>query len=470
VKIILMDVLIMVPGRVKNIMWGWPIRTIKSNRLTYITALHMLRIPVISRAYHRLEGKREFYSRIRQIDPDKYLDTSHTPNLNVIIITVDCMRNSNLSSQGYFRETTPFLDSIRTRFTAISAAPWTYPSVASILTGLYPHNHNAIIAGDIKHFDRIDSFQKLRGDILTLHELLFLLGYDIYFGTGIPAAFWSVKGRVILRLCDDSAVANDLLSDLTKWISKNGKRKFFAYAHLADLHTPFNTPESYRHFFADVKEQPNLDFYNWELLYDNSLRYVDSAIERLFHFLKDTGIMDRTIVVVTGDHGEEFSEHRKLEAEYFYDQRGLYGLGHAHNVFNEIIQVPLLMSGPIPDRKSDHLVSTVDIMPTIIDLLGISHKMRFDGRNIFESAEERPLLSEAVACGYEKKALVIGRYKLIYSKDDGVEWLFDLEKDPGEQHPIVDKEVTSIFMEKLHHILRDDEKRKIREIASKKGL
>jgi len=182
------------------------------------------------------------------------------------------------------------------------------------------------------------------------------------------------------------------------------------------------------------------------------------------------GLVNSTILVVTSDHGEQFWEHAELDARNFYLLRGVCGISHGNSVYNEIIQVPLLMSGPIPDTGYNHLVSIVDVVPTIADLLGINHKMRFDGVNIFNAEGERPLLSEGIANGYEKKALIIGRHKLIYSKDDGIEWLFDLEKDPHEQNPIVDREVTSVFVDKLLQMLREDEKRKIREIASRKSL
>ncbi len=182
------------------------------------------------------------------------------------------------------------------------------------------------------------------------------------------------------------------------------------------------------------------------------------------------GLADSTILIVTGDHGEEFWEHTDLEAAHFYRQNPVHGFGHGHSVFDELIQVPLLMTGPLPDTKPAHLVSTVDIVPIIVDLLGITHKMRFHGQNIFESDGEKPLLSEASAIGYEKKVLVVGRYKLIYSRDDGVEWLFDLEKDPQEQHPIVDKEVTSVFVGTLLQMLRSDDRSKIREFVKRKGL
>ena len=459
-------------------------RKIGSHRLTHKIALNAYG------EYQNISLKREFHSRIKQINPAEYLDTSHNPNLNVILVVVDSLRNSSLSCQGYFRETTPFLDSIKSRFNAISASSWTYPSVASILTGLFPHNHQAIITGKIKHFDKLENFQKIRGSILTLPEILYFLRYKGYFGTAIDTAFHPLRGRVVPKRYDAITRAEDLSNDLMKWITKNKRERLFAYVHLGDLHVPLNPPDNFRNFFGDVKALPAINFWNYnkpesqkknyedfqeykenrELLYDNALRYVDGEIESLFHFLEDAGLVDSTVIIITADHGEEFWEHAQIEAKNFYDPRGCYGIGHGHSVFNEAIEVPLLISGPVPAIKSTHYVSTVDITPTVLDLVGVNHKMRFDGRSVFKSGKDSILLNEASGYGHEKKALIIGRYKLIYSKDDGVEWLFDLEKDPQEQDPIVDKEVTSVFVEKLHQILREDEKRKIKEIAGKVGM
>ena len=458
-------------------------KKIRSHRRIYEMALNF------DERYQNIKLKREFHSRIGQINANEYLDLSKKPNVNVILIVVDALGDSHLSSQGYFRKTTPFLDSFQSRFSAISASPWTYPSVVSILTGLYPHNHNAHLTGQIKDCTKLENYVKLRGGILTLPEMLFFLGYRIYFSTAIYMAHYSVRTRVIPKRYTPLTNADRLLSDLKKWISKAGGKTFFAYIQLADLHTPLNPPDDFRHFFGDVKDLPAIDLWNFmkperqrstnarfqeykenrQLIYDNIVRYVDSAIERFYNGLRDMGLADSTIFIVTADHGEQFWEHAELDAKNFYLPNGVCGIGHGDNVYNEVVQVPLILSGPVPVRRGTGYVSTVDIVPTLIDLLGISHKMRFDGRNIFEAGEERPLLSEAVMSGYEKKALVIGKYKLIYSKDDGIEWVFDLERDPQEQHPIVDKEVTSVFVEKLHHILREDEKRKIKEIARKKG-
>ena len=200
------------------------------------------------------------------------------------------------------------------------------------------------------------------------------------------------------------------------------------------------------------------------------MRYVDNAIEIFYRSLQDLGLAGQTIFIVTADHGEEFWDHAELQTANFYHQRGICGVTHGQAGFRELIEVPLAISGPIPDKEATGFVSSVDIVPTVIDLLGISHNMSFDGQNIFNTDRERPLLSEASGSGYEKKALVVGRYKLIYSKDDRVEWVFDLEKDPEEQHPIVDKQVTSIFVDKLYRMLREGEKMKVRKFVEKKKL
>ena len=485
------------------------VKSMNLERLRRIIASHRLTNKIASKVYRRYEAmmghhlarkmrlnakrifkkrglKREFCSRISHINPREYLDTSHKPNLNLVILVVDCLRHSHLSWQGYYRKTTPFLDSLKSRFTAISAAPWTYPSVASILTGLYPHNHNALFAarGGLRN---LKNYRKLRRDVLTLPEMLFLLGYRTYFGSANGIASFSVRGRVVPKGYDIATKADDLLNDLKKWIVKQRGEKFFAYVHLNDLHPPLHPPRSFRNFFGNVRRLPKIntwDFttveqqkadperfqeYKWnrQLLYDNTLRYVDHAIERFHESLEDMGLVDSTVIVVTADHGDEFWEHAELGAMLGHPKTA----GHGHSVFREIVEVPLLMSGPLPERKGTGLVSAVDIVPTVLDLLGIRHNMRFDGANIFKTDGERCLLSEGLGVGgLGEKSLVVGRYKLLYSKDDGLEWLFDLENDPGEQKPIVDKAITSNFVEKLLQIPRETEKSKIREIARKKSL
>lgn len=473
----------MVPSRVRRLGSEKLERIVSSNYLLEKAVLRLYG------KYKNLRNSREFHSRIARLNPDDYLDVSGKPRLNLVVLVIDCLPNSRLSSQGYSRETTPFLDSVGHRFSAISASCWTYPSVASILTGVYPHNHGAVIAGQVKNFDDLENFQRLRADILTLPEMFFLLGYRTYFGTAIDPAFYPLRTRVIPERYDDPARAQDVLNGLVKWILKSTER-FFAYVHLGDLHQPLHPPDDFKAFFGPVEDLPNIG--NWDfrrpeqqkgdsvafqqykenrgLLYDNTLRYVDHAIEQFYDVLQRRGLIDSTILVITADHGEEFWEHADMEARYFYDPRGCYGVGHGHNVFNETIEVPMILSGPIPAGERAHLVSGVDIVPTVVDLLGLNHRMTFDGKPITETNRERPLLSEASGYGHEKKALIVGRYKLVYSKDDGVEWLFDLIEDPEERRPIADRHLTSAFVERLLRMLREDDRRRIRQLARKKGL
>jgi len=146
---------------------------------------------------------------------------------------------------------------------------------------------------------------------------------------------------------------------------------------------------------------------------------------------------------------------------------GYYGVGHRHNVFNEVIEVPILLDGAVKNRGNytENRVSPADITPTILDLLGVPHTLTFNGQNLFEvKNEKRPLLSEATGYGYKKKALILGRYKLLYAPDDGIRWLFDLKKDPFEQHQIKDEEVTSIFVEKFNKVFRKDEQKRISKL------
>jgi len=443
----------------------------------------------------QIQYKKDFRSRIKKINPDEFLDTSNKPDINVIILTIDCLRNSQLSYNGYFRDTTTFLDSLKSsKFKAIAPSSWTYPSVASILTGLYPHNHNAIISSKVKHFTNLKDFKTIKKSIPTLPEILYFLKYRIYFRTAIDPAIWPFRGRVLSKRKIESLgknpskelLAEEIFKDVKDWILKD-ETSFFAYIHLGELHRPLYPLRSFKNFFGRVKNLPNIQIWDFRrikeqkgkefqeykknriLLYDNTLRYIDYTIEQFYNFLEESGLNDSTLLIITADHGEEFWEHAKLEAENFYDPRGYYGTEHGHNVFNEIIDVPLLISAPeIPAKKSDDVVSGVDITPTIFDILGVSYYSKLDGQSVFKIKRNQPLLSEAMAYGYEKKALIFGKFKLIFSKEDGVEWVFDLKNDPKEQHPIMDRELTSIFVDKLAQIFIEDEQRKIREIIKRK--
>ncbi|AEH25446.1 sulfatase [Pyrococcus yayanosii] len=403
---------------------------------------------------------------------EKFIDFSSKPDKNVILITVDCLRNDHISYNGYQRETTPFLKSIRGyKASLIATSPWTYPAIASLLTGFYPHNHGAVLEGEDRKFD-LSKLKPLKENILTLSEILALFDYATYFNSGIDLAFLSVRRRFHEQRLSSLTDAESILNELERWI-KNQDNNFFAHVHLKDLHEPISPPNEFYNYFGEVKKLPKIEYWgefqkpenqkggkfeefreNKLLLYDNTLRYVDYVLEQFHTFLEDKGLIDNTILVITADHGEEFWDHAELEAGYFYDVRGYAGVGHGHSVFNELIEVPLIIMGPdIPKkREEDKPVSGVDIVPTLMDLLGIQHNILFDGINIFKAPKKRLILSENTIHGHEKKALVYGKLKFMYSPGDNVAWIFNLKNDPNEQNPIIDEELSEMFIEKLSKV------------------
>lgn len=421
-----------------------------------------------------LQNQSYFRTRINKIKPsaEKFLDLSSKPDKNVILITIDCLRYDHLSFTGYQRETTPFLDSLKGyKAPLIATSPWTYPAVASLLTGFYPHNHGAILEGEDRKFD-VSKLKPLKSNILTLSEILALFGYATYFNSGIDLAMLSVRRRFYDQKLNSFTEADAILNDLKGWI-RNQKGNFFAHVHLKDPHEPITPPKEFYNYFGKVKKLYKIEYWgdfqrpenqrgkefeefkeNKLLLYDNTLRYVDYALERFYAFLENEGLTDNTVLIITADHGEEFWDHAELEAKYFYDVRGYAGIGHGHSVFNELIQVPLIMVGPeISKKEEDKFVSGVDIAPTLLDLLGAQHNILFDGMNLFRAPKKRLILSENTIHGHEKKALVYGKLKFFYSKDDGVAWIFNLKNDPREQNPIIDDELSRIFTEKLSKAL-----------------
>lgn len=406
---------------------------------------------------------------------NKYFERIEKNNINVVLVNIDCLRYRNTSYSGYYRKTTPFIDSFPNKYKAISAAPHTFPSVASLLTGYYPHSHGSFIKSEIKNFDKIRYFGLIRPALLTLPEIFQLLKYNTYFYTAIPASLFAFKGRIKPYILYKPACK--LLRKVLKNIVEGG-RPFFAYIHLGDLHEPLTIPpKEFENYFGDPKkiknirrwkyrrpeEQKGPEFeeyrFNRILFYDNVLRYVDYCIEEFYSMLDNRKIVDDTLFIITSDHGEEFWEHASIEAKYFFDPRGYVGVGHGHNVFNEIIEIPLVINNPIMKNFSknlDQYVSSVDITPTILSVIGLSLKSNskylFDGMLLTERLRGKSfVLCEAIGYGYEKKAFINinNNYKLLYSAKDDIQWVFDLNKDPYEEKPITDHEIIDEMVKQL---------------------
>lgn len=400
-------------------------------------------------------------------------------NRDVLFLVVDCLRNDHISRSGYDRETTPFLDSVGNYYpNCISAAPWTYPSVPSILTGLYPHNHGAVFESEYRNKVMDGTPASVRGDVYTLPEILARTGYETYLSTAIATAEIPVRGRFkqsnIYHDSHYNAPAKKLVTRLIDWWdSTDGSR--FGYVHFGDLHTHLRRPEQNQ--FGKIPDIPDIEHWNFThstepreefeayrraklKLYDSILHYVDDQFRRLFQALADRDDLEDTLIVIVGDHGEEFWDRVELEQRHFDDPRDIYGTGHGHALIPEVLSVPLIISGG-NDQPTSNWVSTTDIVPTVLSELGLKDEslLSYDGFPLQESIPSRAVLAEEIAYGYDQQAVVRDNYHLINSPHENESIIIDLDTDKIIENHEVEKELKS-------HIVKEKQRGKATELTS----
>ena len=397
----------------------------------------------IYNAYQPVQNRIQFRRRLQNVPQYDFDDR------DVLFLVVDCLRNDHLSRSGYSRETTPFLDSVGTYHpNCVSAAPWTYPSVPSILTGLYPHNHGAIFEADRRNNAMNTPLASVRDDVHTLSEILAKDGYETFLTAGIVTAELSVRGRFRRANAHYDGVhdapANEMVDHLLDWWdSTDGNR--FGYVHFADLHADLRRPEVQP--FGAVPDIPDLEHWDYThttepqeefdryrrertRLYDTNLHFLDTQIRRLFKALAERGDLDDTLIVVLGDHGEEFWERVELQRAHFDDPRGIYGTGHGHALIPEVLFVPLIIVGG-DDQPTDDWVSTTDVAPTVLTELGLpdEHVSAYDGVPLQRPETGRAVLSEEVAYGWDQQAVVRDNHLLIHSPHEDETVVLDLKTD-----------------------------------------
>lgn len=386
---------------------------------------------------------------------------------NVLLISIDTLRADHLSCYGYIRNTSPNIEKIArqgTLFTqAISPASWTTPAHMSIFTSLYPIRHNVL-----------NTKTKLDDDIITLAQVLQKNGYATYACVSAPSMLPADLGFSRgFDVYDDYTVGFDLdvnlfkLNDLyggqndhpicplthtmaTTFLKKNLDSKFFLFVHYWDVHGDYDAPEPYKKMFDKDYEgdfdgsqkcikkiKPGItkrDLEHMVARYDGEIRYVDDYIGKLMDKLKELGLLDNTLIVLTADHGEEFLEHG--------------GNWHGKTLYEEVIHVPLIMRYPssIPQNKIITTpVSTVSIMPTILDILNIPLRYQVQGESLLAlirgktKGPIKPIYSEVTLNGL--RAIRIDDFKLIYDFQNGSKQLFNLKMDKEERENLIEEEI-----------------------------
>ncbi len=402
---------------------------------------------------------------------------------NVILIVVDTLRADHLSSYGYHRPTSPRLDGFirdSVKFeNCISPANWTPPGHASIFTGRFPISHGAHKVLSDRNPEYPNCFPLEEAES-TIAEVLAEFGYRTAavvanYGFVSPALgldqgfqFWFdtpprrikpilmsfalrfefVNGSRLLADPVSYRRASEIKEISLKWIKQFGDRPFFLFVNFMDPHYPYSPPTPWADSFAGTIPNFSLKNYHdgirkgltqfsdlqWSYLisqYDGEVAYVDSELGDFFSELKKQGHYSDSIIVVTSDHGEFLGEHELLE--------------HQIGLYQPVTRVPLIFkpaNGTATPPASRSVVQTVDILPTIMDSLGIEIPDFIQGSSLLRD-EVHPIIAQHYADLHisdwyggrfraDEIALILNMKKLILSSN-GTSELFDLVVDPGEE-------------------------------------
>jgi arylsulfatase A-like enzyme len=385
--------------------------------------------------------------------------------LNVILISIDSLRADHLGCYGYHRATTPNLDSLASTgylfARAIAQSSWTLPSHASLLTSLYVKTHGACGANE-----------GVSREAWTLAEGLREAGYfTAGFATGpfllpqfgLNQGFDSYDARCSSRGHGDSHhdVTNPCLHRrVMEWVREWGDVPFFLFLHYWDVHYDYIPPAPYDTLFdpdyqgtitgrnfarnREIRRgMPEDDLEHIVALYDGEIAYTDAHLGLLFRELRAVGLSDRTLIVVTSDHGDEFLEHGAT--------------GHGHTLFQELIRVPIIWAEPWQSAGPiivDDVVQLLDVAPTILDRVGLEWPTEAEGRSILpllrgRTQQPRTAFSETRSGGF-LKAAVRNDVKILRTMLDGETRAYDLRHDPAELSPSPPESVSG-----AHHLESD---------------
>jgi len=423
------------------------------------------------------------------------------PPQGIILIWAETLRRDHIGAYGYQRPTTPHIDRMAAEGTlfrdCVGQASWTKVATPSLLTSLYPTTH-----GVLDFFDRLPSaavtlaeaYREAGFATLSFSSILFTGKF-----TNLHQGFEEVHEGGSLPNPDTSKTSREYVDRLLPWLEAHRDVPFFVFLHVADPHDPYRPYPPYDTLWADAARNEEQERNGKALLkviadpllrhmgspmptrqelvkadldpeayvahdrdwYDGSIRGMDAEIGRLLERLRGSGLASRTLVVFTSDHGEEFLEHGRTF--------------HGQSVYGELNNMSLILWRPdtVPEGAVvDQTVETIDIMPTLLEMSGLSAPEKIQGRSLVPLlaaaagaqpgtawAEgsmggwtDRPAISEKAPTSSttsggsppprdtESFAVVLDGWKLIHNTKRPAgkpEFeLFDHRKDPLDQHDL----------------------------------
>ena len=351
-------------------------------------------------------------------------------DFNVIVITLDTTRADRLPSYGCRDVVTPTLDAFAARGVRFekcyAQTPLTLPSHTTLMTGTLPLFHGIRDNGGFFVPEKLKTMAELfkdKGYETGAFIAAYVLdskwglnqGFDTYFDKFDLSKFKRVSLGTVQR------PANEILDQALPWLEERKAKRFFAWLHLYDPHTPYEPPPPYDKLYAN---RPYL----------GEIAFADSEIGRLWGWLQSNGLLEKTFIVFAGDHGESLGEHEEQSHGFF--------------VYQAAIHVPLIVVTPFAKLQgvvSPEVTTLADVLPTVCDMAGLPVPAEVQGKSLLPAffgrrRKETPLAySETYYPRFhygwsDLKSVQDGRYKLILAP---VPELYNVVADPREEKNLI---------------------------------
>ncbi|MGB8957701.1 MAG: sulfatase-like hydrolase/transferase [Candidatus Aminicenantales bacterium] len=351
-------------------------------------------------------------------------------DFNVIVITLDTTRADRLACYGCQDVSTPTIDRFAARGVrfekAYAQTPLTLPSHTSLMTGTLPLFHGVRDNGGFVVPEKLKTMAELFED-KGYETGAFIAAYVLDSKWGLNQGFETYFDKFDLRkfkrisLGTVQRPANEVMDEALPWLEARKDKRFFAWIHLYDPHSPYEPPPPYDKLYAD---RPYL----------GEIAFADSQIDRLWSLLERDGLLEKTFIVFAGDHGESLWEHEEQSHGFF--------------VYQAAIHVPLIIVTPFPKLQgvvSSDVASLSDVLPTVCEMVGLPIPAEVQGKSLLPDFFGRrraaaPLsYSETYYPRFhygwsDLKSVQDGRYKLILAP---VPELYDVAADPREEKNLV---------------------------------
>jgi arylsulfatase A-like enzyme len=393
---------------------------------------------------------------------------------NVLLVVLDAAGARHMGAYGYARATTPEIDRIAREGVlferAYTPAVFTYAAIASLWTSQVPDQGHSewLRDGD----GMLPADRPTLAEALTAHGIptaAFVANPSASVGFGLHRGFAEFHPLYQPPWSSDGVPgAETFRRALHPWLARAGERPFFAYAHFREPHSPYQPPPPFTSLFSPPRAaRPQGDAWQEEVsrgrrpptaseldelvaLYDANLAFADAEVGRLRATLERAGLWDRTLVIVTADHGEAMYEHGWI--------------GHNTQVYDESARIPLIMKFPgaagVAGTRVADVTGLLDLAPTIADAFGLppSSVPSFRGRSLLPACVGAggggSVVSRTSGWTY---GLVHGRYKLVHDLSSARQELYDLEADPQEKTDLAAGQPlrAAVYRQALHRWLLD---------------